>query len=241
MEFIKPPLSPTPLLATPLLEQVPGLTFHFETREKKLKDSLDPEQFTMWEQTRPQWKQVHGTQIAHVTKPGQNCGEVDALWTRRPGQALAIATADCVPILLAREDGGAIAAIHAGWRGTYARIVSTLALELKSHGENLSQWVACIGPSIGPCCYEVSPELSADFERTFGEAALAPNQRRHLDLPQVNRLQLQDAGIERVDQMRLCTFCARDPAQGTPLFHSYRRGKDPGRQLSYIGVRRDAV
>ena len=86
------------------------------------------------------------------------------------------------------------------------------------------RWRAAVGPAIGPCCYEVSPEIAADFARAFasmGDAVAVPAERR-LDLPAINAWQLRDAGIGAVELLRACTRCALD-ADGTPLYASYRR------------------
>ncbi len=135
-------------------------------------------------------------------------------------------SADCVPVLAARTDGRAVAALHAGWRGTLAGAASELVRALVARGEDPSRWVAAIGPAIGPCCYEVSAELA----REFGART------RMLDLPALNAAQLRAAGIGAVELLRACTRCARDE-RGAPLYASYRRDGRGQQQRSSIAAR----
>ncbi len=214
-------------ILSPLLSSIEGIEHQFGTCAEPRPaffNEVPP-------QRRPRWKQVHGSSFAIVTHEGQGCGEVDALLTRAPGLPIAIITADCVPILLAKKDGSAIAAVHAGWRGTFNRILENVWQHLSTEDELATNWVAAIGPAIGPCCYEVSPDLFSDFQTQFGaQASLRP---RHLDLPLINELELRRFGFTDVERLAFCTHC-RLAADGSPLFHSHRRNRDPGRQLSAI-------
>jgi YfiH family protein len=139
---------------------------------------------------------------------------------------VAVKTADCIPILLADERRRAVAAVHAGWRGTAGRIVgSAIAAMRQRFDTDPADLHAAIGPGIGKCCYEVGPEVSAQF----GEQG-----RVRLDLPAINRAQLIEAGVtaERVYASNLCTMC------GVEEFESFRRdGAAAGRLYSFIGVR----
>jgi hypothetical protein len=162
---------------------------------------------------------------AHVaTSEGRPVLRGDALITSRPDVLLAILTADCVPVLVADTRRRVVAAFHAGWRGTLARIVErgvgTMRLQFGSRPKDL---IAAIGPGIGACCYSVGEELRFDFESQFAYApslfsevydsdpvkdkypllfltARAPGHSKigpqiHLDLIEANRRQLLDAGI----------------------------------------------
>ncbi len=208
-----------------LLSKVPGLVHGFGTREEPVFHELLP----AWNALKPSWKQVHKADVAHVLAANENCGEVDALWTREAGLPIAVVTADCVPILLAKKDGKAIAAVHAGWRGTRAHILSVLWEKLRAHGEWPSEWVAAVGPAIGPCCYEVSEEIAQDFENefsSFGEKLAVPR-HRILDLPAINAKELEQIGMSEVELLRHCTRC-------NEAFHSYRREGGGTRQYSMI-------
>lgn len=187
-----------------------------------------------WLFCRPQWKQVHGDRCVEIVEPGQEAGDCDGLWTRQLGLSVGVATADCVPILMARRDGQAVAAVHAGWRGTFARVAERMVQNLVAAGETPSNWVACIGPSIGPCCYEVSEGLIEDFVDAFPEilkAEIEPTHRK-LDLWTINRKQLEKVGLGVVETLRMCTHCSTH--EGLPEFESYRRDKSARRQFAVV-------
>jgi YfiH family protein len=187
----------------------------------------------LWQAHRPNWKQVHGDQIALVESAGQECGSVDGLWSKSHRVPIGVVTADCVPILLAHREGKAVAAVHAGWRGTKARILNRLWEKLKVAGENPQEWVAAVGPAIGPCCYEVSEDLAAEFEKEFESlgSGLAVPKHRILDLPAINAEVLRKLGLPQVDLIRACTLCSKHPE-----FHSYRREGGGKRQWSTISI-----
>jgi YfiH family protein len=212
-----------------LLDRIFGVTHGFGTVAAPV-----PAPFTaVWEARKPQWVQVHKTDFCEVSRSGQECGEVDALWSRAPGILVAARHADCVPVLMARRDGKAVAAVHAGWRGTRAHILRELWAGLQTQGEKPQEWVATVGPAIGPCCYEVSEELALDFAREFGPGAVP--RPRHLDLPAINAAELREIGVSEIETLRSCTQCSVD-ARGQPLFHSYRREKTSTRQFSVIAI-----
>lgn len=218
-------------LTSDLLAKIPGVQHGFGTLREPVPHVFAP----VWPALKPDWKQVHGASCAEVTSTNQLCGDVDALYTQKRAIPIAVVTADCVPILMARKDGGAVAAIHAGWRGTRARILQVLWKELRARGEDPKQWVAAIGPSIGPCCYEVSEELAADFAQEFASAGkgVAVPKHRILDLPATNAWQLREIGLAACDLIRACTRCTTGP-NGQPAFHSYRREGGKTRQWSMI-------
>jgi len=169
-------------------------------------------------------KQIHSDLVLVADHPGV-CGEGDSLVTNRPGLALSIRTADCYPILLADTRNRAVAAIHAGWRGTAAHIVvKTLERMTSEFGTTPSDVYAAIGPGIGVCCYEVGEEVA----RHFG-----CDVRTHLDLASENRKQLETAGVppQNIEALGVCTFCDAE------RFFSYRREKEKaGRMTSFIRI-----
>jgi YfiH family protein len=180
-----------------------------------------------------QWaNQVHGIAAATVRDPApagqsRSVGECDALATDRPGVALVVQTADCVPILLAAP--GAVGAAHAGWRGSAKNVAAAAVAALCDLGaapRNLRAW---LGPSIGPCCYEVGGEVAAQFAGDFVRAGCGKGFR--LDLRAVNAAQLEAAGIPRtaISVHPACTKC------GGEKFSSYRRDGDrAGRMIALI-------
>ena len=161
-------------------------------------------------------RQVHST-LVHRAKPGARGEPGDGLWTDEPGQPILAMAADCLPIALARAEGEpAVAVLHAGWRGLLAGIVR---VGTETLGGRLQ---AAIGPSIGPCCYEVGEEVSAPFAETFGGEIV---DGRKLDLWTAAERALNAAGVDDVLRTDLCTFC--DPER----FFSHRRtGKPRGVQ-----------
>lgn len=170
-------------------------------------------------------KQIHSSAcVAAEGRQGQ-LGEGDALLENTPGAAVAVKTADCVPVLLADERLRAVAAVHAGWRGTAAAIarhaVAAMHARFGTRPEDLH---AAIGPAIGACCYEVGAEVAEQF---------GLQGRVHLDLAALNRQQLLEAGIraDRIYNSGLCTRClAHD-------FHSFRRDREAaGRMYSFAGI-----
>ncbi|MBS1886963.1 MAG: laccase domain-containing protein [Actinobacteria bacterium] len=159
--------------------------------------------------------QVHGAEIAvhegpqepsPFAAPGPALEEVDGHVVRGPGLAPLVLTADCLPVALAGPGG--VAMLHCGWRGLAAGIVERGALAVGARA-------AAIGPGIGPCCYEVGPEVLAAFAGLGDGIA----EGRMLDLPEVARRLLVRAGVAGVESSGLCTFC--EPG----LFFSHRRDR----------------
>ncbi len=149
----------------------------------------------------------------------------DALLENTPGHLVAVKTADCIPILLVDEERRAVAAVHAGWRGTVQGILRRAVRTMKEEfGTEAPSLHAAIGPGIGKCCYEVGADVAAHF----GE-----NGPCHIDLAEANRRHLQEMGVpdSRIYSVRICTKCSDD-------FHSYRRDKEKsGRMLSFAGLK----
>jgi YfiH family protein len=177
-------------------------------------------------------RQIHSTKVILA----QECGpatEGDALITDNPGVFVAVKTADCLPILIADPEKRVVAAVHAGWRGTVAGVAAETVAEMAGRfgcrPENLR---AAFGPSIRGCCYEVGPEVAAQFALLFPEREDLEG-RAHVDLAEANRRILGAAGLklEHLDVEAPCTRCY--PAE----FHSWRRdGEAAGRMFSGVGI-----
>jgi len=205
-------------------------------------------------------KQIHSDVIHLVSPSVKDPCKGDASATNRAGILLAIQTADCVPILLVDPRKRAVAAIHAGWRGTLARItekaVGRMQLEF---GSNPAHLLAAIGPSIGPCCYEVAADFVTKFTAQFADAQdyfdeartgdepnplqwlnmkppghQPPPKNVRLNLRKANRSQLLAAGLrhQNIFTSDLCTACRTDL-----LFSHRREGPLSGRLMSVIGIR----
>ena len=206
-------------------------------------------------------KQFHSDVVCGFSAAPGEPRSADASITNTPNLLLGIQTADCVPILLLDPKKRAVAAVHAGWRGTLRRIVEKtigrMKMEFKTDPSDL---LAAIGPAIGGCCYEVGTEVAAAFHSQFANAPewfdelrtgdepnplqwlnqfppghQPPPKNVRLDLRKANRAQLQAAGLrsQNIFVSDLCTACHPD------LLFSYRKqGSESGRMMSVIGIRR---
>lgn len=199
------------------LEDFPWLDHGFGTRNSP-EIARDPRLATL--------HQIHSDICVKACGRTGVLGHGDALLENMPGRLVAVKTADCLPILLVDEEHRAVAAVHAGWRGTVQGIVRHAVRRMEHEfGTRPARLHAAIGPGIGECCYEVGPEVAAQF----GKGGPA-----HIDLADANRLQMAEAGIPdgQIYAAQLCTKC------GSGDFHSYRRdGERSGRMLSFAGVK----
>ena len=187
-------------------------------------------------------KQVHGTDALVLDRPlcesDRFDGGWDALVTDQPGVTVAVRTADCVPVLVYDRRKKAVAAIHAGWRGAVAGIVPrTIELMVAKFKAVESDLRVSIGPSAGPCCYEVDETVLAPLRSGWPDwqAVLYDDRgtRARLDLKSLVRRQVSRIGVrsEHVTAVNLCTICHGD------LFYSYRReGRVNGTMLSGIAL-----
>lgn len=178
-------------------------------------------------------RQIHSATILEAASAnGDAAREGDGLITNEPGVVVGIKTADCVPVLLADPATHAVAAVHAGWRGSAQNIVSVAVRELVTrYGAHAQDLHAAIGPAIGVCCYEVSPEVARQFGSWIPEYAEATVPMR-IDLARVNAMQLSLAGVTNIWTAGECTFCNPD------RYFSFRREKEQaGRMTSFIGCR----
>ena len=174
--------------------------------------------------------QIHSATVVHAGGRSGSLGEGDALVENTPGVLVAVKTADCIPILMVDPERRAVAAVHAGWRGTAQKIAAhTISQMQTKFGSRAQDLHAAIGPGIGKCCYEVGPEVAAQFLGPGGKL----NGPVHLDLPTINAQQIEECGVPsgHIYQADICTMCNDE-------FHSYRRDQQKaGRMLSVIGIR----
>jgi hypothetical protein len=184
-------------------------------------------------------RQVHGSAVARIGATGlAEPAEADAIVSCDAARAVAVVTADCVPILVCAGAGEWVAAVHAGWRGLASGVVAAAigALRAVAPGAPLA---AAIGPHIRPCCYEVDEQVTARLGQRFAELerALRPSRAGHhqLDLGALVRAELVRFGIapEAIGtQAAACTSC------DASRFHSYRRdGASAGRLVHFIRPR----
>jgi hypothetical protein len=178
-------------------------------------------------------RQVHGCRVVEADAGAEPGEEADAVISAFPGVAASVSVADCAPVLIADPRSGSAAAVHAGWRGTLARVAAEGVRALvERHGARPSDLLAAIGPSIGPCCFEVSRELAVRFRDELGAATGNPrNLGSRADLWLANEQILRAAGLarRRIEVLGRCTSCEDD------VFFSHRRDQGrTGRHLAFI-------
>ena len=166
-------------------------------------------------------RQVHGTTVERVTAAERGRGALqpaslpaaDALATDVPGVALVALCADCVPLILVDPVRRVAATVHAGWRGTVSGVVEAAIAAMRAwYGSRPADLLAGIGPSIGPCCYEVGPEVAAAALTSYGQSVLRPGERAdhpYFDLWAAARHALLRAGVRpaRIELAEVCTRC----------------------------------
>jgi YfiH family protein len=207
-----------------VLELMPWLRHGFGTRQPS--DWLAGDTLTTV-------RQVHSNKVIVANGNSGLLGEGDAMITADPGTLLSVRTADCLPILIADVRNRAVGAIHAGWRGTVSEIAARTVIAMeREYGSRREDLRAVIGPGIGPCCFEVGPDVGVKFATLFPERDNL-YRRTNIDLLEANYRQLVGEGIahQDVDLARLCTCC------GGNQFHSFRRDSEAaGRMTNAIGI-----
>jgi YfiH family protein len=182
--------------------------------------------------------QVHGTAVVEAGRGGHT-PEADALWSRNPGVACAVLTADCLPVLLCSVSGDVVAAAHAGWRGLLAGVLEATVGAMNTRPDQVLAW---LGPAIGPEVFEVGPEVRKGFlagasptGRPAIDACFTPHPDRtgywFADLYALARARLGALGVTRIYGGGLCTHGDRQ------RFFSYRRDGQTGRMASLILLR----
>jgi hypothetical protein len=186
--------------------------------------------------------QVHSPDAVVIQQPwrAEERPRADAVVTRRPGIAIAVTTADCGPVLLADATAGVIGAAHAGWRGALTGVLEAAIAAMERCGARRGRIRAALGPMIRQPNYEVGPELLARFNAEDAANArffAASSRSGHalFDLPGFIAARLAAAGVDRVEDLGLCTYA--DPAR----FFSYRRSthlheSDYGRHINAIAL-----
>jgi polyphenol oxidase len=189
--------------------------------------------FTGLDATNIGWlNQVHGTGVLELTPDNvDSIPEADASYTRHPGIACAILTADCLPVILADTDGTIIGAAHAGWRSLCGGVLENLITAMAVPPSNLQAW---LGPAIGPDSFQVGPEVRQAFLDHNPEAdqAFTPSKQRPghylANIYQLASQRLKAAGVASISGGSLCTVNDSD------WFFSYRRDGETGRMATLI-------
>lgn len=188
------------------------------------------------EKSEVQWlEQVHGNHVVIVEKPTETM-QADAVITRTPKLALAIMTADCLPILLSNKQGTEIAAIHAGWRSLASGIISETLLKMLSENDEIHAW---LGPCISQNNFEVGIEVKHQFEqinqslsKAFRINDKSPHQNKWLGgLQQIAQQQLIEQGVVNIATNKHCTFGENE------RYYSYRKEQLTGRMAAVICIK----
>ncbi len=186
--------------------------------------------------------QIHSNRVYIIKEISDqwNQPEGDALATRTAGIALAVQTADCLPVLVADPTTMAVAAVHCGWRGILSRILTETVLQMqRAFDSDPGKLLVAIGPGIRSCCFEVGREVKELFEQEYPGSPLTKirnlqTDKHFLDLVKALNIQLDHAGIRPENRWDsgICTCCNTDE------FFSYRaEGKSAGRMMAIIGIR----
>lgn len=177
--------------------------------------------------------QVHGDSILYAQQPG-NYENYDAFITDQTNVFVAVSVADCTPVLIYDAENEAVAAIHAGWKGTMLQLVTkTLQAMQARFGTQPAHCHAYVGTCISECSFEVDADVADHFESRFKQYDKARN-KYFVDLKQANATQLLDAGIPAT-QVEISPFCT---VTHNADYFSYRKeGKQSGRMLAVIGMR----
>ena len=181
-------------------------------------------------------KQIHSGTVTIVTEQMRGCGAADydtaveatdAMVTAVPGVCLAVLTADCVPVLLFDPRKRVVAVVHAGWRGS-VKLIARKTVEILNQEFNCEpgDLLAGIGPSIGPCHYEIGPDVITQVKDTFGGTdgyinVESPDGKGYFNLWEANKRQIMEAGVppQNIEIARICTYC------NAHLFFSVRHQK----------------
>ncbi len=176
--------------------------------------------------------QVHGIDVVELTRTNVSTRpDADGSYTRQPGIACAILTADCLPVVLVDKNGTTIGAAHAGWRSLCSGVLENLITAMAVTPANLTAW---LGPAIGPESFEVGPEVREAFMAHHPEAGkaftLTGARPGHFmaDIYQLARIRLSNAGVTAIHGGGLCTVTDAE------RFYSYRRDGQTGRMATLI-------
>jgi YfiH family protein len=182
-------------------------------------------------------RHVHGVNVWFVGDPLPEPAEFDILVGARAGDTLAAFAADCIPLLFADPVKRVVASAHAGWRGTVAGAAPIAVRSMASrHGSRPEDVRVALGPSIGPCCFEVGPEVVAAFRDALGDhpgLVVRGPQKDHVDLRVATRALLERAGVDpaHIDDTPPCTRC-----DGERFFSFRRDGQEGGVHMGFVGL-----
>lgn len=217
------------MIESKVFVSVPRLIHGFGVGPCEIDDMVGPEMRVF------ETDQMHGKRVVRLEDVrGEGVVEADAFITNKPGVVCHVRSADCVPILIADAKGRAIAAVHAGWRGTALNVVAEALKEMtRAYGTDPADCVAAIGPCICGACYEVGREVEEAMAALgLGDSWRAGSNRADLRL--ANAALLERAGVLRsnIEILKECTRC-------DTRFASFRRDGGLGRQVNFIAIIND--
>ena len=222
------------------LEEIPGLVHAFTSRQTDQACGLESVERQAVGKTpfldllglsaarTIQLRQIHSNRVLRRASPDLNRPEGDGLVLTRPGRFGVIKTADCLPVLVIDPVCRQLVAVHAGWRGTLARILGRAIGELTGTDSDPADLTVALGPCIRSCCYEVGPQFPERFSRE-GHHVERIFRGRNLDLIEAHRVEAEEAGVGRILDSGLCTCCS------PKIFYSHRRDQDRRRMWSLVG------
>lgn len=222
------------ILTSSLIEDKKEVTAFFTTRDLSLKDGGQEDMTNFVEESKkficeklniPLKNliipvQTHSDNIGIITSIEETFDNTDALITNIPNIAIGLNFADCVPIIFYDESKKVVACAHAGWRGTVQQIgIKTVQKMIERYNSKPEDIIALIGASIGKCCFEVKEDVMEKIKNSIPqkfhtEEVFSDNK---VDLKLVNKIQLSNFGIKKIDVCENCTSCSND------LFYSYRK------------------
>ena len=207
-----------------------NLGLHVGDNVTKVNENRKTLQSLLPSNTSIQWlEQVHGNLVAEILQVTQSAITADAMVTREKNTALAIMTADCLPILLASKQGGEIAAIHGGWRPLSNNIISHTVNKMQTAPSDIMAW---LGPCIGKEAFEVGSEVKKAFVEqsdNFSQAFCKQANGKYLaNLHEIARLQLTALGMHKISSLSECTYSQPEK------YYSYRKSAITGRMASVI-------
>lgn len=206
-----------------------NLGLHVNDDQLIVKNNRDTLLKFLPQETNLQWlEQIHSADIHNINQVSNKPLIGDALITEQKGIALAVMTADCLPIIISDKDGNQIAAIHGGWRSLSAGIIKKTLLQMRYVPAELYAW---LGPCIGPKAFEVGGEVQCIFsqrdislEKAFQQTS---SDKYHCDLQLLASLQLQTLGLTNISRLEHCTYSLDN-------YYSFRRNNITGRMATVI-------
>lgn len=226
-------------LTSSIFARYPYIRHGFSTRAllDARNDTVRATMMTQWNMPLVRGEQIHAAHVEVIRNDSKLIyAATDALVTSTPNVAVGVLTADCVPILLADPEHRSIGVVHAGWRGLISGILEATIDTMVREGAELEGMLACIGPHIGACCYQIPEERARIFANRFHDETVSGvnGSGWFIDIGKASYTILLEKGLRKnmIDTSVFCTSCQHD------VFYSYRKDSHEtfGEQLSFIAL-----